>query len=132
MKELKLNESMGKYVVATSGYKLDPSEKYVIDLNIEIEKQMATLQAVQMFGLNAMNDWHMWLSENDFNPNMPNPTNEFVSRFYGKKELWKTELSQGLVVKNKDDDDFYILMECSRENEGFKYSQIVVTLGGCL
>ncbi len=122
---------MGKFTVAT-GYRLNPLEEYVIDLSTEMEKQLATMQAVQMFGLNAMNDWHNWLIENGFSPNMPNPTNAFVKQFYGKKELWKTELSQGLVVKNKNDDDFYILMECSRENEGFKYSQIVLTLGGCM
>jgi len=130
MKKLKLNEAMGKFV-PSHGYTLNPSEEYVIDLSSEMEKQMATLQAVQLFGLEAMKDWHSWLIENGFSPDMPNPTNNFVEKFYGKKALWKTELSQGLVVKNEDDDDFYILMECSRENEGFKYSQIVLTLGGC-
>lgn len=131
MKKLKLNESMGKAVVP-SGYKLNPTEEYVIDLDNEMREQSATLQAVQMFGLKAINDWHNWLIENGFSADLPNPTNDFVRQFYGKKALWETELSQGIVVKNEDDDDFYIVMECSRENEGFKYSQIVLTMGGCL
>ena len=63
---------------------------------------------------------------------MTNPTNDFVGKFYGKNSLWKTNLSQGLVVKNEKDDDYYIIMECSRENEGFKYTQVVLTLGGCI
>ena len=35
-------------------------------------------------------------------------------------------------MKNETDNDFYIVMECSYENEGFKYTKIIVTLGGCL
>lgn len=63
---------------------------------------------------------------------MPNPTNDFVEKSYGVKPLWRTELSQGIVVKEESDDDYYIVMECSRLNEGFKYTQIIVTLNGCL
>lgn len=63
---------------------------------------------------------------------MPNPTNDFVEKFYGVKSLWKTDLSQGLVVKDEHDDDYYILMECTRENKGFKYTQLVLTLDGCM
>ncbi len=31
----------------------------------------------------------------------------------------------------ENDDDYYVVLECSRQNEGFKYTQIIVTLGGC-
>ena len=83
-------------------------------------------------GLPALKDYHKWLAENNFDVNMPNPTNDFVSKFYGVKPLWTTELSQGIVVRAENEDDYFIVMECSRLNEGFKYTQIIVTLGGCL
>ena len=63
---------------------------------------------------------------------MPNPTNAFVEQYYGKESLWKTDFSQGIVVKAENDPDYYIIMECSRRNEGFKYTQIILTLGGCV
>lgn len=52
---------------------------------------------------------------------MPNPTNEIVATFYGIGSLWKTEYSQGVVVKAEDDDDYYIVMECSSKNKGDKH-----------
>ena len=39
--------------------------------------------------------------------------------------------SQGIVVKI-DDDDFYIVMECSKKNKGYKNTKVILTLGGCL
>ena len=63
---------------------------------------------------------------------MPNPANSFVDQFYGKKALWKTDLSQGIVVRAENEDDYFIVMGCSRVNEGFKYTQIILALGGCL
>lgn len=85
-----------------------------------------------MMVLPAMKDYHTWLKNSGFNVNMPDPTNDFVSKSYGVKPLWRTELSQRIVVKEESDDDYYIVMECSRLNEGFKYTQIIVTLGGCM
>lgn len=131
MKKLKLNERMGE-VVARHGYELDPTEQYVITLSDEMDKQTAIMGAVQAMGLEALSDFHNWLNDNGFSVMLPDPTNEFVSSYYGVKPLWKTNLSQGIVVKNTEDDDYYIVLECSNENEGFKYTQIVVTLGGCM
>lgn len=54
--------------------------------------------------------------DNGFDANMPNPTNCFVARFYGVKALWKTGLSQGIVVRLENEDDYFIVMECSRLN----------------
>ena len=128
-----LNEEMGKSV-NPQDFMLNPTQKYVIDLEFELPKQTAILTSIQVMGAPpAMSDYHKWLKENGFSQEMPNPTNEFVSEFYGKRPLWKTELSQGIVVKNCDpsDDDYYIVMECSRKNEGYKYTKIIVTLGGC-
>lgn len=131
MEKIKLNKDMGQ-VVLEHGYELDPTKEYVIDFDEEFEKQTAIMMTVQMMGLPAMNDYHNWLTTNGFNVEQPDPTNEFVSKYYGIKPLWSTELSQGIVVKAENDDDYYIVMECSRLNEGFKYTQIILTLGGCI
>lgn len=61
---------------------------------------------------------------------MPNPTNEIVAPFYGIGPLWKTEYSQGVVVKAEDDDDYYIVMECSSKNKGYKHTKVILTMGG--
>lgn len=131
MKKIKLNEDMGK-VVLSHDYKLSATEKYVINLDKELNEQITILEAIKMMGLEAMKDYWKWLENNGFSKDMPNPTNNSVKTSYGVKPLWKTNLSQGLVVKNENDSDYYILMECSRENEGFKYTQIILTLGGCM
>ena len=131
MKNLKLNLDSGK-MAAAHGYKIDPKEQYCICLDDEMEQQVNILGAVQTMGLPAISDYHKWLADKGFNVDMPNPTNDFVSSYFGVEPLWVTDLSQGIVVKNKEDDDYYIVMECSRENEGFKYTQIILTMGGCM
>lgn len=127
----KLNKDMGKSVIA-HGYDLDPKHKYVIAIEDEFEEQMTIRQAVEIFGLDAMEDYWDWLISQGFDPDFNNPTNEYVGKRYGKEPLWQTDLSQGIVMKAVDDDDYYIVMECSRLNEGFKYTQIILTPGGCM
>lgn len=61
----------------------------------------------------ALKNYHAWLYKNNFSYETTNPTNEVVAPFYGVGPLWKTEYSQGIVVKAEDDDDYYIVMECS-------------------
>lgn len=131
MQKLKLNNDMGKLVQAHD-FELDPTQEYVIDVRAELESQSAIHMAIQTMGLSALRDYWNWLETNGFNVEMPNPTNAVVSQYFGKKPLWKTNLSQGIVVKSENDDDYYIIIECSRLNEGFKYAQIIATLGGCL
>ena len=135
MKKLNLNQNMGN-LVTPHGYKIDPKEQYYICLDDEIEQQANIADTVRIMGLPALSDYHKWLKNNGFDVNMPNPTNAFVSAYFGVKPLWTTDLSQGVVVKNKvddeEDDDYYIIMECSRENEGFKYTQIILTMVGCM
>ena len=131
MKKLKLNENMGE-IVKAHGYELDAEERYVINIERELSEQSAIMAAIQSVGLPALNDYHQWLIHHGFDANMPNPTNSFVDQFYGKQALWKTDLSQGIVVRAENEDDYFIVMECSRLNEGFKYTQIILTLGGCL
>lgn len=132
MMNIKLNERANKGFISGE-YELDPTERYVIDLEYELEFQMAVFQSFQIMGpAPALKNYHSWLKDNNFNVDAPNPTNEFVASFYGVKPLWKTTYSQGIVVKNENDDDYYIVMECSRENKGYKHTKIIVTLGGCL
>ena len=119
-------------VVRAHGYELDTTERYVINIERELSKQSAILAVIQTIGLPALKDYHKQLRDNGFDVNMPNPTNYFVVQFYGLKALWKTDLSQGIVVRAEKEDDYFIVMECSRLNEGFKYTQINLALGGCL
>lgn len=131
MKTIKLNPDYGKLVQA-HGYELSAIEQYVIDLEAEKHQQTEIAQAVSAFGLPPLKDYHRWLQKNGFDVNFPNPTNEVVAKYYGNRPLWSTELSQGIAVKAINENDYYIVMECSRLNEGFKYTQIILTLGGCL
>ncbi|MCE3020509.1 hypothetical protein LW893_06095 [Parvimonas micra] len=132
MKKLKLNSGM-KSEKTIDGYRLNPTEKYVINLEDEMEFAISTMQAIKIFGFPpAFKNWHAWLFENGFSMETPNPTNEFVAKFYGVEPLWKTPYSMGIVVKAEEDDDYYIVMECSSKNTGFKHTQILLTMGGCM
>ena len=132
MKKLKLNEDAGK-ITPIDEYILDPTEKYVIDIEEEMEFQMATMMAFQIMGPPpALKNYHAWLFENGFNVEVPNPTNEVVARYYGVKPLWKTAYSQGIVVKAENDSDYFIIMECSNKNKGYKHTKVILTLGGCM
>lgn len=132
MKKIKLNEVFdGK--TSTDKYMLDATEKYVINIEDEIEFQMAILVSFQTMGPPpAIKNYHAWLFENGFNVEMPNPTNEFVAQYYGVKPLWKTAYSQGIVVKAENDSDYFIIMECSIKNKGYKHTKVILTLGGCM
>ena len=131
MRKIKLNEVKKKE--SGDDYALDPTEKYLINLDEEMEFQLATLMSFQIMGEPpALKNYHSWLFEKGFNVEMPNPTNDLVAQYYGIKPLWKTAYSQGIVVKAENDEDYYIVMECSDKNRGYKHAKIIVTLNGCL
>lgn len=131
MIKIKLNEVKRK--TTSDEYALDPTEKYVINLDEEMEFQTATLMAFQVMGAPpALKNYHAWLYENGFNVEMPDPTNEFVASYYGVKPLWVTPYSQGVVVRAENEDDYFIVMDCSNKNRGYKYAKIILTLGGCM
>lgn len=130
MKKIKLNQNSETII---GGYILNPTEKYVINLAEEMEFQSAIMSSFQIMGYPpALKNYHAWLFENGFSVDAPNPTNEFVAPYYGVKPLWKTEYSQGIVVKAENDSDYFIVMECSDKNKGYKHTQIILTLGGCM
>lgn len=91
MEKIKLNKNFGK-AVTSHGYELDPSKEYLIDINEEIKQQMDIAVAINTMGLSALDDYYKWLVENGFDENMPNSTNECVSKYYGKKSLWSNDL----------------------------------------
>ena len=132
MKKIKLNECIDNQT-SSDGYELDPTDKYVVDIESEKEFQIAIMMSFQVMGPPpAIKNYHVWLFENGFDIEMPNPTNEFVSAFYGVKPLWKTAYSQGIVVKAENDSDYFIIMECSNKNKGYKHTQVILTMGGCM
>ena len=132
MKKIKLNNAIGCHT-SNDEYELDSTEKYIIDINSEMEFQAAIIASFQVMGPPpAIKNYHAWLFENGFDIEVPNPTNEFVSAYYGVKPLWKTAYSQGVVVKAENDDDYFIVMEFSNKNRGYKHTKIILTLGGCM
>ena len=131
MKKIKLNDSIKENTIIGE-FILNPNEKYLINIEEELEYQIALLKSFQIMGPPpAIKNYHAWLYEHDFNIESPNPSNEFVESYYGVKPLWKTPYSQGIVVKAEGEDDFYIVLECSSKNKGYKNAQIILTLGGC-
>ncbi len=130
MKRIRLND-----IEKTSNdeYALNPIEKYVINIDEEMEFQMAILASFQIMGPpSALKNYHAWLYENGFNIDMPNPKNDLVAQYYGVKPLWRTPYSQGVVVRAENEEDYFIVMECSNKNKGYKHAKIILTLGGCL
>ncbi|AUD62691.1 hypothetical protein BK010_03470 [Tenericutes bacterium MO-XQ] len=133
MTKIKLNEKSEEILIKNREYELDPTEEYIIDLEYELDYQLAIIQSFNIMGpAPAIKNYHAWLKQNKFSVELPNPTNEFVASFYGVRPLWKTAYSQGIVVRAINEDDYYIVMECSRENKGYKYTKIILTLGGCM
>ena len=105
----------------------------MINIEKEMEFQIATLMSFKIMGPPpALKNYHAWLFENGFNVNEPNPTNEFVASYYGVKPLWKTPYSQGIVVKAENKSDYFIVMECSSKNKGYKHTEVILTLSGCM
>lgn len=132
MKKINLCGSIEKEM-SVDGYRLDPTEKYVINLLEEIEFQQSIMMSFQIMGYPpALKNYHAWLFENGFSVEAPNPTNEFVAKYYGIKPLWKTDYSQGIVVKDEKDSNYFIAMECSNKNKGYKHTIVILTLGGCI
>lgn len=132
MKKIKLYEGIG-IETSIDVYELIPTEKYMINIDEEMDYQMAILSSFKIMGPPpALKNYHAWLFENGFNVNLPNPTNEFVAPYYGFKPLWKTDYSQGIVVMAENDSDYYIVMECSNKNRGYKHTKVILTLGGCM
>lgn len=132
MKKINLNNGLLQQTSADE-YVLDPTEKYVINLEKEIGFQSAIMASFQIMGAPpALKNYHAWLYENGFNLDAPNPTNEVVAPYYGVKPLWKTPYSQGIVVMAEGDSDYYIVMECSNKNKGYKHTMVILTMGGCM
>lgn len=88
IKEISLIEKIGERD-SEYEYELNAKEQYIIDVQKEFDFQMTIAKSVQMFRLNAINDWFNWFVKNNFNPINLNPTNEFISFFMEKKNFGK-------------------------------------------
>ncbi len=131
MRKIKLNDRFESERSA-DGYRLIPTEKYIINIEEEMGFQMAIMSSFQIMGSPpALKNYHAWLFENGFNVEAPNPTNDFVAPYYGVRPLWKTDYSQGIVVMNENDSDYYIVMECSNKNKEYKHAIVILTPAGC-
>jgi len=132
MRKIKLNDRFESERSA-DGYRLIPTEKYIINIEEEMGFQMAIMSSFQIMGSPpALKNYYAWLFENGFNVEAPNPTNEVIAPYYGVKPLWKTDYSQGIVVMDENDSDYYIVMECSDKNKGYKHTLIILTPDGCM
>lgn len=132
MKKINLRGRKEK-VITVDGYRLDANEKYVINILEELDFQQEIFMSFQIMGYPpALKNYHAWLFENGFSVETPNPTNEFVAKYYGVKPLWKTDYSQGIVVMDENESDYFIVMECSDKNKGYKNTIVILTLGGCM
>ena len=131
MKKILLNDTVSRMIYGE--YQLNPTEKYVISIKEELKFQNALISLFQTIGPPpAIKNYHSWLYKNNFNVDIPNPTNDFVAPYYGIAPLWLTEYSQGIVVKAEGEDDYYIVMECSSKNKGYKHTKVILTMGGCM
>ena len=84
MKKISLKD-VSKEASIIDGYYLNPNDQYVINLNEEIAFQASIVTSFQIMGPPpAIKNYHAWLFENGFNVDMPNPSNEFVSNYYGR------------------------------------------------
>lgn len=132
MRKINLNERF-KRMSSECEYELDPAEKYIIDIEKEMHSQLAILMSFQIMGPPpALKNYHAWLLQNGFDVNAPNPLNEVVASYYGVKPLWKTPYSQGIAVMSENDSDYFIVMECSAKNRGYKHTKVILTMGGCM
>lgn len=114
------------------GYALDPRCQYVIDVDVEGLPSFILLNLLGQSGFPpAIKNWHAWLFKHGFSAESPNVTNSSVAEYYGVKPLWRTDYSQGIVVRAVGEDDYFVVMEFGRASVGYRHLQILLTPGGC-
>ena len=132
-------------LVPPHGFELNAEEELVFDFIADADVIAGAPYVAMVMGWpRAMEDFWNWCEENDFPSNVDvdemisgevkqswSVPEEAVKEYYGKKPLWTTKYSQGIVAREKNSDDYYVVVECSRENEGWKYARILATPGGC-
>lgn len=132
-------------LVPPHGFELNAEEELVFDFIADSDVIAYVPVTASIMGWpRGMEDFWNWCEENNFPSDVGvdemfsgevkrgwSVPEDFVKEYYGKKPLWTTKYSQGIVVREKNDDDYYVVVECSRENEGWKYARILATPGGC-
>lgn len=140
MKEINFTELLrrqGKLEVA-HGYELLESEKYFIKYTRDFF-QYNTNVALTIEMLGGISHPDCLRVVKDFNAFMKSLKNmsfknvqQFLQSKWGKQFLWDNEFTRGIVVKVVEPDDlndfrFDVLIECSRECTGFKYTKFVAS-----
>lgn len=132
-----IDENLGKWV-PSHGYTVNPYKKHVFDSEKDWEAIALTMFTIGACGQpKAFEDYWKWCEEN----NVPTSVidgiktyhipNELAAKFYGEGPLWETPYSQGIVIREKKEDDYYVMLECSKNNPGWKYAKILLTPYGC-
>lgn len=122
--KIKLNKDFGQTVKKREGYLLKGDVKYLIDYREERDTQTAIMSSISIMGPpQGLKDYHEWLKRN--NTNESKLSLKLLERHYGKKPSMETTYSQGLVMKDAMG-KYFIVLDCSRENPGYKYSQIII------
>lgn len=115
-------------------YELNESEKYFVKYTEDFFKyNCETCFTIEMLG--GINNPDCYRVIKDFNNFMKTLENKpfkeqqaFLKARWGKQFLWDNEFTRGIVVKLVEPDDvtdfrYHVLVECSRECTGFKYTQ---------
>jgi hypothetical protein len=137
MNKIRLGYHINKYIRNKPNkynYTLDPTVKYTFDNDEEWIEQMRFRSDQQFAQPIGIGNYHEWLEKNGFDTNVPNPTNKVVAEYYVVKPLWVTDKSQGIAIRstNKNDNDYYILMECCKTDPNYPACKILLTPVGCL
>lgn len=138
MKEINFTELLkrqGKLELA-HGYELEESEKYFVKYTEDFfQYNVGTCITIETLGGVSNPDCFRVIK--DFNAFMQTLMNKsfdeqqkFLKAKWGKQFLWDNKYTRGIVVKLVEPDDindftYHVLVECSRECTGFKYTKFI-------
>lgn len=128
-------EKQGKLEKA-HGYELTGTNKYVIieDENYFVHNTQMLCTIEMLGGIKNPDCNRVIKAFNKYSRQLcPTGNKNELAKYYGKGHMWKDENTQGIVVKLIDDDisTYEILVECSRNCTGFKYSKFIPTDAEC-
>ena len=138
MKEINFTELLkrqGKPELA-HGYELEESEKYFVKYTEDFFRyNVNTCFTIEIFGgvsnpdcFRVVKDFNNFM--NTFKNKSFKEQQKFFKNMWGKQFLWNNKYTRGIVVKlvepdNINDFTYQVLVECSRECTGFKYTKFI-------
>lgn len=136
MKEIDFTNLLNKLgnIEIPHSYELQESEKYFVRYTKDFfEYNVLTSLTIETLGGIYNPDCFRIIKDfNNFMKTLKNKSwNEqqsFLKKMWGKQFLWNNEFTRGIVVKLVEPDDsndftYHILVECSKECTGFKYTK---------